>query len=211
MKLRESLKLSFPQKRESGCKDRSLYTYFKKYVYLNSYFCIMNKPIHDNKINRVLLKPRFKIERRESTEAIIDKFKDEFATGTCAYCSKIVDHHIVIDVPKEEDHFWSPQLHIEVEKNEEDKTIVRGLFGPKPQVWTLFMFIHFAVAIAFMVFLVMAYTRWNLKQDYSFPLIMTIALPVLWIILYILGQLGKKKGYGQMLELDDFMKEVLEK
>ncbi len=172
----------------------------------------MNEPIHDNKINRVLLKPRFKIKFDESQDEILDKFKEEFASGTSAYCSKIIDHHIVIDVPKKEDHFWSPQLHIEVEKDEESSdTVVRGLFGPKPQVWTLFMFIHFAVAVAFMVFLVMAYTRWNLKQDYSFSLIMCVALPIFWIVLYFLGQLGKKKGYGQMVELDDFMRKVLEK
>jgi len=170
----------------------------------------MNEPIHDNKINRVLLKPRFKIEREESIATIVDKFKKEFATGTCAYCGKVIDNHIVIDVPKEEDHFWSPQLHVEVEKNEEDKTIVRGLFGPKPQVWTLFMFIHFAVAVAFMVFLVMAYTQWNLKQDYSFPMAMCIALPMLWIVLYFFGQLGKKKGYQQMIELDIFLEEMLD-
>jgi Na+/melibiose symporter-like transporter len=116
----------------------------------------------------------------------------------------------VIDVPKDEDHFWSPQLHIEVESNEENKTIVKGLFGPKPQVWTFFMFIHFAVAIAFIVFFVVAYTRWNLKQDYTFALIMCIAMPVLWIILYILGQLGKKKGYKQMVQLETFLSIILE-
>ncbi len=171
----------------------------------------MNKPIHDNKINRVLLKPRFKEEREESIDEIITKFKDEFATGTCEYCSKIIDHHIVIDIPKNKDHFWSPQLHIEVEKNEENRTIVKGLFGPKPQVWTLFMFIHFAVAVAFIVFLVMAYTQWNLKKDYSFSLTMCIALPICWVVLYFLGQLGKKKGYQQMIELDNFLTKVLEK
>ena len=171
----------------------------------------MNEPIHDNKINRVLLKPRFQLEFDESQEEILEKFKDKFATGNCAYCSKIVNHHIVIDVPEKEDHFWSPQLNIEVEKDEEGSTIVRGLFGPKPQVWTFFMFIHFAVAVAFMVFLVMAYTRWSLKQDYMFPLIICIALPIFWIVLYSLGQLGKKKGYQQMVELDDFMMKTLGK
>lgn len=171
----------------------------------------MNKPIHDKKINRVLLKPRFKITRDESADNIINKFRGEFDSGNCEYCSKIIDHHIVIDVPKNEDHFWSPQLHVEIEKDEESKTIVKGLFGPKPQVWTFFMFIHFAVAVAFMVFFVMAYTRWNLKQDYTFALIMCIAMPVLWVILYVLGQLGKKKGYQQMVELDNFMKKVLDK
>ena len=170
----------------------------------------MNQPIHNDQLNKVLLKPRFKIERNESKDIIIEKFKKEFSSDNCIYCTKIIDHHIVIDVPKDEDHFWSPQLHIEVESNEENKTIVKGLFGPKPQVWTFFMFIHFAVAVAFIVFFVVAYTRWNLKQDYSFALSMCIAMPVLWIILYILGQLGKKKGYKQMVQLDTFLSIILE-
>lgn len=171
----------------------------------------MNQPIYNKKINRVLLKPRFKISCDQSAESIMAKFKDKFDSGDCDYCSKIVDHHIVIDVPKKEDHFWSPQLHVEVEKDDENTTIVRGLFGPKPQVWTFFMFIHFAVAVAFIVFFVVAYTQWSLKQEYSFALVICIAMPILWIVLYILGQLGKKKGYQQMLELDDFLKKVLEK
>ena len=171
----------------------------------------MNQPIYNKKINRVLLKPRFKISCDQSTESIMGKFKDKFDSGDCDYCSKIVDHHIVIDVPKKEDHFWSPQLHIEVEKDDENTAIVRGLFGPKPQVWTFFMFIHFAVAVAFIVFFVVAYTQWSLKHEYSFALVMCIAMPILWIVLYILGQLGKKKGYQQMLELDGFLKKVLEK
>ncbi len=170
----------------------------------------MNQPIHNDQLNKVLLKPRFKIERDESKDVIIKKFKKEFSSDNCIYCTKIIDNHIVIDVPKDEDHFWSPQLHIEVESNEENKTIVKGLFGPKPQVWTFFMFIHFAVAVAFVVFFVVAYTRWNLKQDYTFALIMCIAMPVLWIILYILGQLGKKKGYKQMVQLETFLTIILE-
>lgn len=170
----------------------------------------MNQPIHNDQLNKVLLKPRFKIERNESKDVIIEKFKKEFSSDNCIYCTKIIDHHIVIDVPKDEDHFWSPQLHIEVESNEENKTIVKGLFGPKPQVWTFFMFIHFAVAVAFVVFFVVAYTRWNLNQDYTFALIMCIAMPVLWIILYILGQLGKKKGYKQMVQLETFLTIILE-
>ena len=171
----------------------------------------MNQPIHDNQINRVLLKPRFKMEMKEEEAEVLDKFKNQFATKECKYCGKVVNHHVVIDVPKEEDHFWSPQLHLEVEKNEQNTTIVRGLFGPKPTVWTMFMFVHFAVAIAFFIFLVIGYSKWSLKGDYTFAMIMCISMVVLWFVLYVMGQLGKKKGYKQMLELDDFMKKVLSK
>jgi len=169
----------------------------------------MNKPIHDDQVNRVLLKPRFKIEFEEKEEDILNKFKHNLNDENCRYCSKIIGQHIVIDVPVEEDHFWSPQLHVEIEKGENKKTIVKGILGPKPQVWTFFIFLHFAVAIAFLIFFVIFYTKWNLKQDYSFAMIMLIVLPVIWIALYFSGQLGKRFGYDQMVDLHDFMMKSL--
>jgi Na+/melibiose symporter-like transporter len=169
----------------------------------------MNQPIHDNQVNRVLLKPRFKMEFEANEEEILDKFKDNLKDENCKYCSKIIDKHIVIDVPVDEDHFWSPQLNVEIEKDENKKTIVKGVLGPKPQVWTFFMFLHFAVAVAFFVFLVIFYTKWSLNQEYLFPMIMTIILPVVWVVLYFFGQLGKKFGYKQMVELHDFLMKTL--
>ncbi|MEN8125291.1 MAG: GTP-binding protein [Bacteroidota bacterium] len=165
----------------------------------------MNKPIDDNQINRILLKPRFKIEVDYTEDEILNKFKINLENDDCKYCSKIIDNHIVIDVPKEKDTFWSPQLHVEIDKNEVNKTIVKGILGPKPQIWTFFMFLHFAVVVAFFVFLVIFLTRWNLKQDYTFSLIMLIVLPIIWIVLYFSGQLGKKYGYHQMQELHNFL------
>lgn len=156
------------------------------------------------------LRPRFKMDFEESQQKLISKFEENLKDGDCKYCCKIVDGHIVIDVPKDENHFWSPQLNIEIEKIEDDKTIVKGLFGPKPQVWTLFMFFHFAVAVAFIGFSVMAYVQWTLKSDYMFALIVVIGLPILWIVMYFLGRLGKKTGHKQMNELHEFMIKTLD-
>ena len=104
---------------------------------------------------------------------------------------------------KEEKEKW--------EQYEIDKTIVKGLFGPKPQVWTLFMFFHFAVAVAFIGFSVMAYVQWSLKTTNTFALIMVFALPALWILMNFLGRLGKSTGHKQMDELYKFMMKTLEK
>lgn len=157
------------------------------------------------------LRPRFKMDFNESQEVLISKFKHNLKQDDCQYCSKIVDGHIIIDVPLEENHFWSPQLNIEIEKNDTDKTIVKGLFGPKPQLWTLFMFFHFAVAVAFIGFSIMAYVQWTLKEDYTSALIIVIGLPILWVVMYILGRIGRRKGHKQMDELYKFMMKTLEK
>lgn len=169
----------------------------------------MNTPIHDNNINRFVLKPRFQIDLNKTQKDVIQLFRDNLNSADCKYYSRIVKHHVIIDIPDGENHFWSPQLDIEVEEATDTTTRVRGLFGPKPQVWTFFMFLHFAVAISFMIFLVMAYSNYALEKDYGFALMMCIILPIIWIVFYIFGQLGKKKGYKQMVELHDYMEGIL--
>ena len=169
----------------------------------------MNQPIHDDKLNRILLKPRFKLRYKESKDEIIGKFKRRLKDPDCTYLSKVIDHHVVIDVREEEEHFWSPQLHVEIEE-EDGLTVVKGILGPKPKIWTFFMFLHFVVAVSFFVFFVIFYSNWSLDQDYGFAMTMCLLMPVLWIVLYFAGQLGKKFGYEQMKGLHGFLLRVLD-
>ena len=159
--------------------------------------------------SEVFLRPRFKIDSVEGASDLINRFKEKLNSGDCKYCSKIVDNHIFIDVPLNQDHFWSPQLHVEVVEGETNLGIVKGLFGPKPQVWTLFMFLHFAIGILFLVFVTMLYVRWTLDAHLIFPVVMVAVLPVIWIALYVFGRLGRKKGKSQMEELHQFLLDTL--
>lgn len=168
----------------------------------------MNHPIHDDELNRILLKPRFKLRYKASEKDILAQFQHELNHDSCPYSSKIVDHHIVIDVPKSEEHFWSPQLHVEIE-HEDDFTIVKGILGPKPKIWTFFMFLHFIVAIAFFVFFVLFYSKWSLEQEYTIYMILCLFMPVVWVALYFFGQLGKKFGYEQMVGLHQLLIDAL--
>lgn len=164
----------------------------------------------EEKNSDIHLRPRFKMNFEESQQKLLAKFQSKVKNADCNYCVKVIDGHIVIDIPAEENHFWSPQLHIEIEQIDENRSVVKGLFGPKPQVWTFFMFIHFAMAVAFIGFSIIAYVKWSLKSDYTSSLIVTVALPILWVIMYFLGSLGKKRGHNQMDELHRFMMKTLE-
>lgn len=170
----------------------------------------MNQPIYEDELNRILLKPRFKLRFKESEEELLKEFRNNLAKPDCQYPSKIVNQHIVIDIPESEEHFWSPQLHIEIEA-EEGMTIVKGILGPKPKIWTFFMFIHFIVALLFFVFFVIAYSNWSLDQDYGLSAILCLLMPVIWVGLYFFGQLGKKFGYEQMVGLHQELLKSLKK
>lgn len=163
----------------------------------------------EEKNSDIHLRPRFKMNFEESQQKLLAKFQSKVKNTDCNYCVKVIDGHIVIDIPAEENHFWSPQLHIEIEQIDENRSIVKGLFGPKPQVWIFFMFIHFAMAVAFIGFSIIAYVKWSLKSDYTTSLIVTVALPILWVIMYFLGSLGKKRGHKQMDELHGFLMKTI--
>ncbi len=171
----------------------------------------MNKLIHHNQVNRILLKPRFKMQVSQSQNKVLRHLEAKLSLKNNEFDYKIVTHHIVLDIKKEANHFWSPQLHLEIERQTDSSSVIKGLFGPKPQVWTFFMFLHFAVAISFIVFLVIAYSNYILNKDYSFALTVCIVLPIIWVIFYIFGQLGKRKGYKQMQELHNFLMVTLSK
>ena len=171
----------------------------------------MNENLENNRFNKILLKPRFKMSVEDDPTVVIEKFKSAFMLGGSQFIGKVVDHHIIIDMAESTQHFWSPQLHVEVEANEEEITIVKGLFGPKPTVWSLFMFVHFAVALAFIVFLVIAYSRWSLGQAYSTAVFICGSMPIVWFILYFFARIGIKKGRDQMRQLHNYFFQILEK
>ena len=165
--------------------------------------------IVEKRNSEVFLRPRFSIELPKNHLEVIEDFKRAFQSEQCNCIGKIVDGHIYISVPKAKDHFWSPQLHLEILEQEDNTSLLKGLFGPKPQVWTLFMFVHFIVGTSFLGFAILLYTRWSLDKDIVFPLVMLILLPMVWIILYFLGKIGKSTGKSQMVGLHDFMLKVI--
>lgn len=159
--------------------------------------------------SEVFLRPRFTIDLEGSAKKNLDKFSEELKKENCTFLGNIVDGHVFISVSKKEEHFWSPQLHLEILEKPNDKSLLKGLFGPKPQVWTLFMFIHFIIGVSFLGFGVMLFTRISLEISIFFPLMMLILLPFIWVILYFLGKIGKDTGKNQMQKLHDFMIEVV--
>jgi hypothetical protein len=159
-------------------------------------------------LNEVVLRPRFKFEKNENNEDLLSLFDKEKQKQTNFIVSRI-DNHVFIRLPKHKQHFWSPQLHLEIDEIDSKNSTIRGLFGPNPTVWTMFMFFHFIVAGLFIGFGVWAYTNWALKTDYALQLSLMFFMVLIWIVLYVIGQVGKKAGTDEMYLLHGFMKETL--
>ncbi|MCB0516888.1 MAG: hypothetical protein R2798_09685 [Chitinophagales bacterium] len=164
----------------------------------------------EEKLNKILLKPRFSIEVTEDKKTIIQKFKDKLKAQDCKYHSKISDDHIFIDLPQEEQKIWSPQLEVVIEEKD-NGSLIRGLFAPKPSMWTLFIFLHFVDATFFLIALSIYYANSVMGNSNTIWIIAMIACVVAWGLLYIIGQMGKKKSKEQIDGLKKFLIQNLEK
>ena len=158
--------------------------------------------------NEIVLRPRFKMELNHPNEEVLKVF-NEAKTSQSDYIISRVDDHVFIRLPKHKQHFWSPQLHLEVNALEPNTSMLHGLFGPNPTVWTLFMFVHFFVAGMFIAFGIWFYTNWTLGNSYGIQLGLMILMVLVWFALYVAGRMGRRKGKPEMHQLHDFMNETL--
>ncbi|MBC3847354.1 GTP-binding protein [Winogradskyella echinorum] len=158
--------------------------------------------------NEIVLRPRFKFNVNSNNEKLLKGFETT-KTNQSEFIVSRIDDHVFIKFPKSEQHFWSPQLHLEINKKDDKNSTVHGLFGPNPTVWTMFMFFHFIVAGLFLGFGVWAYTNATLNSSYSIQLLLAVLMVVIWFILYFTGRLGQTKGKPEMHRLHNFMKNTL--
>ncbi|WP_298895683.1 GTP-binding protein [uncultured Psychroserpens sp.] len=159
--------------------------------------------------NEIILRPRFKFNVAQNNEMLLELF-EETKTAQSDFIVTRIDDHVFIKIPKAKQHFWSPQLHLEINENDTTKgSTIYGLFGPNPTVWTMFMFLHFIIAGLFIGFGIWAYVNWTLGNDFAIQLFVTLFMVIIWFALYFGGRLGKKTGTNEMHQLHHFMRDTL--
>lgn len=93
-------------------------------------------------INAIRSRPRFKVRAEMTAKEFAQKLnlylKDRHHV-LGGFCNEEVG---TIYVLKNREEYWAPQLQLRMEKEPEkpDELVIRGVFGPKTSIWTLFAF-----------------------------------------------------------------------
>lgn len=161
-----------------------------------------------------LVRPRFKLHTDLDKEVILDVIQAHLkpTTGVVGTRTK---NRCFLAIPKNEQHYWSPEMQLEVSNNaldeddyEFDKEVpnstIRCVIGPKQKIWSMFVFGYaFSGVIIFfgglygLVQLNLGKTAWSL---WCIPIgILMIAA------LYTAAAFGRKKGHEQMVHLIRFL------
>lgn len=155
------------------------------------------------------LRLRFYKTTPKTIAEIIEKsnqLKEELAPE---FQIKSVDNHLWINIGARRREKHSPHLHVEMEEMEDGNTAINGLFGPDPVLWTMFMFLHFVVAGIFIIFGMIAYSKWTLKENFGLEIVVMTLMIGLWVALYYIARTFRRKGIPQMKELEEVMDRVL--
>ena len=156
------------------------------------------------------IRPRFAFSVLYTPDQVLARITRRLKDSHAPVVGHVIDNHVVLDVPQRDRHYWSPQLNFRVEPDEEmpHHSMVRGLIGPRPAVWTLFMFIYFSVGATGFFVSAFGVSRWMLGE-FSY---LVLALPLAILIMltaYRAGKLGERLGADQVDVLKEFVRDAL--
>ena len=150
-------------------------------------------------MKKIQIRPRFKIESTLDLNQIVKKITEEIEScnGRCQI--NLVRNHIIFKIPEEMQHFWSPELSIEIEEHE-GTSVLRCILGPRSSLWTLFATFYGVSAFTGIIGLVLGFSQWSIGNYPSGFWLVPLSL-LLIAIAYLVAITGQKLSYNEMLFL----------
>ena len=162
------------------------------------------KNIEQSTIDRIRTRPRFKMNTALTPQEYTQSLQKFLAKNKDQYNGNVNREGATILVCSDEDSYWKPRLTLRAE-SEDDKTIVRGIFGPSSAVWTFFMFIYFVLGILWMVFITLWFVGRQIKSDeHGWGLPASMGVLALIGLTYLAARFGQKKAAAEMSRLRQF-------
>lgn len=96
------------------------------------------------RIKKLRSRPRFKVYTKASKQDLIDAIKNQLEIKSHDFGGYANKEFAMVRLRKDKNKYWAPQLQIrwEVDEDNPKYIVVRGIIGPRPNVWTLFMFFY---------------------------------------------------------------------
>lgn len=161
------------------------------------------------RIKSLRSRPRFKVYTKASKEeliALIQKHLQLSHQTIGGYANK---EFAMVRLRKEKDKYWAPQLQIRWEKDEDhpQQIVVRGIIGPRPNIWTMFMFFYGFAGALVITLGTYAISEYIVKGEsywiWAVPLGLLIAL-----VTYLAAKFGQKLAKGHLQILYQFVDDI---
>jgi len=178
----------------------------KKYLYIRHSQTTLHYDFYDMK--PLAIRPRCSLSTTLMPDEIMQAIVGKLRENKEKVAGNTLLNHAYLKIPENEQNYWSPELHITVEAVD-GGSIINGVVGPKPKIWTMFMFFYTGIIVLFLFGSVMGVSQWMLGM--SAPWLWSIpASAILWLGVFMAAKFGQRKGNKQMARLRNFIDTVLE-
>lgn len=159
-----------------------------------------------NRLNHSVLgviRPRFYLKSNAPVEKCLEHMnaclkKDPTVAGVRS------GELIFLKTPKNEQHYWSPEMTVRIETNEFiDYTRVCCLLGPRQTVWVMFTLIYAAITLSTLFATMFGFVQYANNGYSAWLWFLPIGI-ILISSIFISAKIGQQKGRDQMLHLVSF-------
>lgn len=155
-------------------------------------------------LDKMRTRPRFKIYTSLSPELYEKNLRHFLTKAPGKFTGNINKEVATISVKTEEDFYYKPYLALRTEL-EDNRTVVRGVFGPSSEIWTFFVFIYSILTIIWMVLITLWFVGDQIKvEDYTWCLPLSFLMLFLMLLTYFAARYGQHKGKKEMALLRRF-------
>ncbi len=164
-------------------------------------------------LNSIRNRPRFKLKTALTPDDFTEQLRLQMQRQNSLFTGKISSQESYVEVKTEDDPSWKPRLTLRAEVEPDEGTYIRGIFGPKPSVWTFFMFLYIGFGTMFILFGSLYYSMYLVKSkddtDFSWSGMATLFSLLAILATYLFVKIGQGKSRQQMQQLRDFAEKII--
>ena len=154
------------------------------------------------------IRPRFLKTIELPSDKLEERIQYALQKPNCPLSGVITSGHVYLKIPPQERHFWSPELHLSLEKKEDGTTLVRGTYGPHPVVWFYFLMGYMALAVSSLFVTIIGLSRLSLGLS-AHILWLLIVFGLATLLMYLASQTGQKLGVEQTFRIHHCFEEMI--
>lgn len=160
--------------------------------------------------DRPRMRPRFEVDLDVPGDAVLAELKRQLAAKGSMAAGAVLSRQAELRVAKDHAHLWSPNLTLELVRDEEPGAEqLRGRFGPDQSVWMLFMLIYSILGMVGILALMFGTSQYIVHQA-PWALLAVPVCIALAAFVYGAAFIGQGLGAEQMYVLRSLVDHAIE-
>jgi len=153
------------------------------------------------------MRPRFRLPVPMGPDQVIERLEQRLKQPNCPCQGAVAGNHQVVElnVLDRDRNFWSPSLSVTVAGTTDGSgSVVHGLVGPNPNLWTLFAMAYMGLLTLLMFVLIFGVVQWGLDL-YPWGLFGVPLLIALMGLMHAVSRIGQRLAAPQTAMLRHFL------